>query len=25
MDDMKIIIYEYRAALKRNNNATRKI
>lgn len=25
MDDMKIIIYEYRAALKKNNNATRKI
>ncbi len=25
MDDMKIIIYEYRAALKRNNNATRQI
>lgn len=25
MDDMKIIIYEYRAALKRNHNATRKI
>lgn len=25
MDDMKIIIYEYRAALKRNNNASRKI
>jgi hypothetical protein len=25
MDDMKIIIYEYRAAFKRNNNATRKI
>jgi hypothetical protein len=25
MDDMKIIIYEYRAALKRNNNATREI
>ncbi|WP_396158420.1 hypothetical protein [Flavobacterium sp.] len=25
MDDMKIIMYEYRAALKRNNNATREI
>lgn len=25
MDDMKVIIYEYRAALKRNHNATRKI
>lgn len=25
MDDMKIIIYEYRAALKRNHNATREI
>jgi hypothetical protein len=25
MDDMKVIIYEYRAALKKNNNATRKI
>ena len=25
MDDMKIIIYEYRAALKKNNNDTRKI
>lgn len=25
MDDMKIIIYEYRAALKKNQNATRKI
>ena len=25
MDDMKIIIYEYRAAFRRNNNATRKI
>lgn len=25
MDDMKVIIYEYRAALKRNHNATREI
>lgn len=25
MDDMKVIIYEYRAALKKNNNATRQI
>lgn len=25
MDDMKVIIYEYRAAMKRNHNATRKI
>ena len=25
MDDMKVIIYEYRAAMKRNHNATRQI
>ena len=25
LDDFKIILYEYRAALKKNNNASRKI
>jgi hypothetical protein len=25
LDDFKVILYEYRAALKKNNNATRKI
>jgi len=25
LDDFKVILYEYRAALKKNNNASRKI
>jgi hypothetical protein len=25
LDDFKVILYEYRAAMKKNNNASRKI